>query len=153
VAFALNDLGATSVLVHDAVEASASSLVADLTSHYGAARARLARSLPEALTDAAGVVNATPVGMIGMPGNPVPEGSIGEQQWVADVIYTPVETEFIRAARAKGCRVLTGGGMCINQAAHAFRLFGGGLEPDVERMRRTFARALAERDAGLAESA
>jgi shikimate dehydrogenase len=153
VAFALMDLGAAAVLVHDAAEATSASLVADLTSHYGTVRARLARSLPDALADGAGVVNATPVGMLGMPGNPVPEAAIREQHWVADVIYTPVETELIRAARAKGCRVLTGGGMCIHQAAHAFRLFGGGLEPDIERMRRTFARALADRDAGLAASA
>jgi shikimate dehydrogenase len=153
VAFALMDLGAATVLVHDTAATSAAALVADLTSHYGAARAHLARSLPEALTDASGVVNATPVGMLGMPGNPVPEGAIRAPHWVADVIYTPIETELIRAARAKGCRVLTGGGMCVHQAAHAFRLFSGGLEPDIERMRRTFARALAERDAGLASSA
>jgi shikimate dehydrogenase len=66
--------------------------------------------------------------------------------WVADVIYTPIETELIKAAMSKGCKVLTGGGMCVHQAADAFRLFTG-LEPDIHRMRQTFARALAERDA------
>ena len=45
--------------------------------------------------------------------------------WAADVIYTPVDTEFIKAAAAKGCRVLSGGGMCVHQAVEAFRLFTG----------------------------
>jgi shikimate dehydrogenase len=42
--------------------------------------------------------------------------------------------------------VLTGGGMCVHQAIETFRLFTG-LQPDVARMHRTFAAALAERDA------
>jgi len=69
--------------------------------------------------------------------------------WAADVIYTPLETEFIKAAAARGARVLTGGGMCVYQAVEAFRLFSG-VTPDVERMHRTFIRALAARDAVLA---
>ena len=50
---------------------------ADLMLHYGAARCRLADSLPEAIAAAAGVVNATPVGMQGIPGNPVPVAALG----------------------------------------------------------------------------
>ena len=60
-----------------------------------------------------------------------------------------METALIIAARAKGCRVLTGGGMCVHQAADAFRLFTG-LEPDIPRMHRTFASALAMRDKAFA---
>ena len=70
--------------------------------------------------------------------------------WAADVIYTPIETAFIKAAAAKGARVLTGGGMCVHQAAEAFRLFVG-IEPDVGRMHRMFAAALAARDTRMAE--
>ena len=58
----------------------------------------------------------------------------------------------IKAAAAKGARVLTGGGMCVHQAAEAFRLFVG-IEPDVEHMHRTVARALAARDAVMAATA
>jgi shikimate 5-dehydrogenase len=39
--------------------------------------------------------------------------------------------------------------MCVYQAVEAFRLFSG-VTPDVERMHRTFIRALAARDAVLA---
>jgi shikimate dehydrogenase len=41
--------------------------------------------------------------------------------------------------------VLNGGGMCVHQTVEAFRLFTG-IEPDVARMHRTFATALAARD-------
>ena len=152
VAFALMDLGAATVSVHDTDTARAAALVADLMLHYGAARCRLADSLPEAIAAAAGVVNATPVGMQGIPGNPVPVAALDARHWVADVIYTPIETELIKAARAAGARVLTGGGMCVHQAAETFRLFTG-LQPDVARMQRTFAAALAARDAAAEEVA
>jgi shikimate dehydrogenase len=68
--------------------------------------------------------------------------------WVADVIYTPIETELIRAAAAKGARVLTGGGMCVYQGVDAFRLFTG-IAPDATRMHRTFEAALRARDQAL----
>jgi quinate/shikimate dehydrogenase (NAD+) len=149
VAFALMDLGAATVVAHDADTARATSLVADLIRHYGASSARLAGSLADAISAAAGVVNATPIGMAGFPGNPIPADALRADHWVADIIYTPIETQLIQAARAKGARTLTGGGMCVYQAAEAFRLFTG-LPPDIKRMQRTFAQALAARDAVLA---
>lgn len=152
VGFALMQLGAAKVIVHDTDTARATALVADLMLHHGAARCRLADDLPGAIAEASGVVNATPVGMLGIPGNPVPTKALRADHWGADVIYTPIETQFIKAARAKGARVLTGGGMCVHQAAEAFRLFTG-LAPDVLRMHRTFATALAARDAAMASVA
>jgi shikimate dehydrogenase len=146
VAFALMELGAATVLVHDVDATRAGSLVADLVRHCGASRARLAGSLPDAIAASAGVVNATPIGMTGFAGVSLPVEALGARHWVADVIYTPIETELIKAARARGARTLTGGGMCVYQAVDAFRLFTG-RQPDVARMHCTFASALAERDA------
>lgn len=152
VAFALMDLGAGHVVVHDTDARKATATVADLIEHYGAARCSIASDVDAAMVDVVGVVNATPVGMLGIPGNPVPEIALCRDHFVADVIYTPVETELIKTARRKGCRVLTGSGMCVHQAADAFRLFTG-REPDIARMHRTFAAALARRDAALARVA
>jgi shikimate dehydrogenase len=149
VAFALMDLGAATVVVHDDDAARATSLVDDLTLHFGASRGRLAGSLYDAISAAAGVVNATQTGMTGFPGNPVPVDALRAHHWVADIIYTPIETGLIKAARTAGARTLTGGGMCVHQAAEAFRLFTG-VAPDTQRMLRTFAKALAARDAALA---
>jgi quinate/shikimate dehydrogenase (NAD+) len=149
VGFALMDLGAAKVIVYDTETARAAALVADLTLHHGASRCRLADNLMDAFADAAGVVNATPVGMLGFPGNPVPAAVLRPEHWIADVIYTPMETLLIQAARARGARVLTGGGMCVHQAVETFQLFTG-LVPDIARMHLTFATALAARDAATA---
>jgi shikimate dehydrogenase len=152
VACALIDLGADTVIIHDTDAARASAMVADLMLLFGAGRFRLAGDLAKAIVGADGIVNATPVGMHGFPGNPVPAGVVTARHWVADIIYSPVETSLIKSARAAGARVLTGGGMCVHQAAVAFQLFTG-IEPDITRMHRTFAAALAARDAALAPAA
>ena len=152
VAFALMDLGAAQLRIHDTDMPRAEALAADLVQDFGASRARAVRDLEAAVAQSDGVVNATPIGMLGIPGNPVPAAALRPQHWAADVIYTPVETASVKSARAAGARVLTGGGMCVHQAADAFRLFTG-LVPDIARMHRTFARALAARDAALASVA
>ena len=85
-----------------------------------------------------GVVNATPVGMGPGRDMPLPADLLRPSQWVADIIYRPLETELLRQARRIGCRTLHGGGMVVAQAADAFRLITG-LAPDAERMHSHFA--------------
>ncbi|HEY7608206.1 MAG TPA: shikimate dehydrogenase [Alphaproteobacteria bacterium] len=148
VAFALMDLGARRVLVYDKDTQRSAALAAILAEAFGPGRSQALQAIAPALSEAAGVVNATPIGMLGFPGLPVPIESIASRHFVADVIYTPLETELIRAARARGARVLTGGGMCVYQAAEAFRLFTG-ITPDPARMKRVFAEAAAARDSAL----
>jgi shikimate dehydrogenase len=70
---------------------------------------------------------------------------------VADIIYTPVETELIKAGRRIGSRVMTGAGMCVHQGAASFRLFTG-ADVSVARMHEVFAQALALRDGAGAPS-
>ena len=103
--------------------------------------------LIEALLEAQGLVNATPVGMHVHPGMPLSEsalsaGVLREGLWVADVIYLPQQTQLVRAACAAGCEVLTGGYMAVGQAVDAFRLFTG-LEPNAERMAAHFEALIA----------
>ncbi|HVV61505.1 MAG TPA: shikimate dehydrogenase [Pseudolabrys sp.] len=148
VAFALMDLGVRCLIVHDRDAVRARGLNADLARHYGPARCRVTNDLERDIAAADGVVNATQVGMQGFPGNPIPISALTSAHWAADVIYTPIETEFLGAAAAKGARVMNGGGMCVHQAAEAFRLFTG-VEPDLARLHRAFAAALAARDAAL----
>ena len=149
VAFALMDLGVADLAIHDSNARQSASLIADLHRYFGVKRARPVDDLGAAVAAADGVVNATPVGMLAITGNPVPVAALRPTHWAADVIYTPLDTAFIKAARACGARTLTGGGMCVYQAVEAFRLFTG-IAPDVERMHATFLRALAARDAALA---
>jgi quinate/shikimate dehydrogenase (NAD+) len=145
VAFALMDLGVAILIIHDRDGTRANALNADIACNYGALRCRVSSELERDIAAAQGVVNATQIGMRGFPGNPVPVSALKASLWAADVIYTPIETEFIKAAAAKGARVLNGGGMCVHQAVEAFRLFTG-IEPDVARMHRAFATALTARD-------
>jgi shikimate dehydrogenase len=149
VAFALMDLGLGRLSVHDQDPAKAEALVSQILTHFGAGRARVSTSLLDDIAGADGVANATPIGMSGFPGNPVPVEALRPVLWVSDVIYSPMETALIRAATNVGCRTLMGGGMCVYQAVDAFRLFTGHA-PDVARMERTFTAALAERDRLLA---
>jgi shikimate dehydrogenase len=147
-AFALLDLGAECLFVHDQDGARAAGLVENLTAWRKRPCARVAGDPRAALAQAAGVVNATPVGMLGIPGNPVPMDAVEARHWVVDVIYTPLETALIQAARAKGASVLNGAGMCIHQAVEAFRLWTG-LAPDLARMRRAFVAGATVRDREL----
>jgi shikimate dehydrogenase len=76
--------------------------------------------------------------MHGHPGSSVPASLLRPDLWVSDVVYFPLDTELIRAARSRGCRVVPGGGMAVHQAVGAFEYFTGRV-PDAERMARHFA--------------
>lgn len=150
VAFALMDLGVALLIVHDRDAARAQALCSSLANHFGTSRCRVATNLEREIAAAGGVVNATQTGMRGFPGNPVPVSALKPVHWAADVIYTPVDTEFIKAAAAKGCRVLSGSGMCVHQAVEAFRLFTG-ITPDIAKLHRVFNAAYKAREAAFVD--
>jgi shikimate dehydrogenase len=91
-----------------------------------------------AMQGADGMVNATPVGMAKFPGMPLPAELLSRELWISEIVYFPLETELLRAARARGCRTLAGDGMAVFQAVEAFRLFSG-RTADAERMLAHFA--------------
>jgi quinate/shikimate dehydrogenase (NAD+) len=86
-----------------------------------------------------GVVHCTPTGMAEHPGMPFPAELLHPALWVSDIVYRPLDTALLRAAREAGCRVCDGGHMAVHQAAEAFALITG-LSPDAERMSRHFRR-------------
>jgi shikimate dehydrogenase len=143
VAHALLTLGAGVVHVLDLDEARSTTLAASLRDRFGSDRATAGRldrgagELTAQLRLADGLVHATPTGMAAHPGMPVPEDLLRPDLWVADVVYRPLETELVTTARARGCRVLDGGGMAVFQAADAFALFTG-VQPEADRMLRHF---------------
>ncbi|WP_138413570.1 shikimate dehydrogenase [Sinomonas gamaensis] len=139
VAAALLALGAKSLGVYDLDAARSGELARSLEAAFPRHEVVALRpdSLPDALASADGIVNTTPVGMNLHPGTPIDTRLIRPSQWVAEIIYVPLETELVEAARAKGCRVLDGGHMAVGQAVDAFRLITG-LDPDRTRMRSHF---------------
>jgi len=137
VAHAIFQLGAKRLKVFDLETERAETLSAKLCACFGPGRACVGLDLAEAMASADGLIHATPTGMAIHPGMPLPEHLLLARHWVAEVVYFPLETELLRAAKRRGCRTLDGGGMAVFQAAEAFRLFTS-IQPDAERMRRHF---------------
>jgi shikimate dehydrogenase len=137
VAHALLTLGAAEITIIDTDEVRSQDLAAALCDRFGERRASARIDLADAMAAADGMVNTTPLGMAKYPGMAVPAELLRPDLWVADIVYFPLETELLRQARARGCRIMSGGGMAVFQAVGAFRLFTG-LEPSAERMLRHF---------------
>lgn len=138
VAHALLTLGVATLAIFDTDRTRAAALAADLCRRFGVGRAEAIGDAAPAVAAADGLVNTTPIGMDGHPGMPVPRDWLRPELWVAEIVYFPLETELLRAARAAGCRTMDGGMMAVFQAVGAFRLFAG-IEPDPDRMIRHFA--------------
>lgn len=136
-AFALLELGALHLRLVDIVPSRAEALAAMLFARFPDRDVRTWPCLEEALTGADGIVNATPVGMTRHPGSAVPAELLNPALWVADIVYFPLNTALLSAARAAGCRTLDGGGMAVYQAVRAFEIFTG-RPADPARMRRHF---------------
>jgi shikimate dehydrogenase len=150
IAHAVLRLGAGRLSLVDADAARSSALADELNKRYGGSRARGGFDADAALADATGLIHATPTGMAKMPGLPLPERLLRSSLWVSEIVYFPLETALLAAARRAGCAVCDGGTMAVGQAVGAFRLFTG-LEPDAERMRRHFLDLIAPLDAARAE--
>jgi len=138
VGYGLLEQGAEHVAIIDADADRADAAAVRLAKRFGDERVSAVRDLERALAEARGLVNATPVGMLGHPGMAVPGRLVTDRLWVSDVVYFPLETELVRLARSRGCRVVPGGGMAVHQAVGAFEYFTGRV-PDAERMSRHFA--------------
>ena len=137
VAHALLSLGVSKLFITDVSAERAQALAQTLIAQYGTACAQATSISAELIPEIDGIVNATPVGMKKLPGTPFPVELLTARLWVVDIIYFPIETELLKAARLQGCRVASGAGMAVFQAVAAFELITG-LHPDSEAMRATF---------------
>jgi shikimate dehydrogenase len=92
--------------------------------------------LAKEIEDADLVVNATSIGMAGTVAAselPIDPSWLRPGQLVVDIVYHPLRTPFLEAAKERGCVPVTGLGMLIHQAAHAFRMWTA-EEPPLEVM-------------------
>jgi shikimate dehydrogenase len=138
VAHALLTMGVARLSIVDVDPARAAGLAEAAGLRFPGATVRACVDVAADVAGATGLVNCTPIGMDAHPGLPVPEAVLHAGLWVSEIIYFPLETALLRAARALGCRTIGGGGMAVFQAVEAFRLFTG-LVPDAGRMQRHFA--------------
>ena len=92
------------------------------------------------LQDADLLVNTTSLGMAGQPPLEIDLSPLAEDAIVYDIVYVPLETPLLAAARARGLRTVDGLGMLLNQAVPAFEKFFG-LRPQVTPELREFVLA------------
>lgn len=133
VGYAAIELGTEELRIFDVDHHRACELVERLGALFPDRKFVATPSVDDAVRDSDGIIHATPVGMLKLPGLPVPAELLKPPLWVADIVYVPLETELLRVAARNGCRVLPGNGMAVFQAALAFELFIG-RKPDAERM-------------------
>lgn len=88
----------------------------------------------DTMFDGAGtVVNTTSLGMTGKPDFRIPLNDLDPAALVTDLVYTPLMTQFLTQAQARGCKVVDGLGMLLHQAAPGFeRWFGQRPEVDAD---------------------
>ncbi|WP_442957061.1 shikimate dehydrogenase [Phreatobacter sp. AB_2022a] len=145
IAFALARPGGPELRLFDAEPARAE----DLARRLGPdGRACVAGSVETAVEGAGAIINATPLGMAPDIRSPVPAGLIAAGQIAVDVVYSPLITPFLRMARERGARLMTGRELVIHQALDGFRLFTG-LEGSESAMTAAFDAVMAARRAAV----
>ena len=136
-------LGARELRVKDQDAARARELAQRLNAHFPGNRAHAVPDLKDAVGEATGLIHATPTGMLGHPGMPLDAALLRASMWLSEVVYVPLETELLKAARRIGCATMDGGHMNVGQATRGFQLFTG-LEPDAARMEAHFRRLVTQ---------
>ncbi|MGE0119314.1 MAG: shikimate dehydrogenase [Dongiaceae bacterium] len=123
----LLDLGVPDLRLLNRTIERAERLAADLG---GRIRVRGWDDRATALADAALLVNATTLGMTGQPPLDLPLERLPLQAVVNDIVYSPLETPLLAAARARGNPAVDGLGMLLHQARPGFAAWFG-VDPEV----------------------
>jgi shikimate dehydrogenase len=82
-------------------------------------------AIGDRLPDAGLLVNTTSLGMHGQPPLAIDVSRLPADAVVADLVYVPLETALLAAARARGLRTADGLGMLLHQAVRGFELWFG----------------------------
>jgi shikimate dehydrogenase len=130
-------LGAGQLTIVDQDWSRATELAARVNLHFPGNRATAVQETGAAINGATGLIQATPVGMAGRPGMPLAEELLRPSLWVSEIVYVPLETPLLKAARRIGCRTADGGHMNVGQAVRGFKLFTG-CDADAARMEAHF---------------
>lgn len=140
VALALIDQGCAKLTLCDPALGRADELRLTLAQLRPQTKIAAVRSPAEVdLTGLNGVVNASPLGMDAHPGMAIDPAGLKPGTWVTDIVYMPIDTALLRAARACGLTTLNGTAMAIYQAVAAFQLITGRCA-DAQRLRTHFHR-------------
>jgi shikimate dehydrogenase len=132
IAFALAKLGAKVIKAFDvdaqksrALAHSLSGFLIKTSEFQSTTQIEVAPSLQDACEGANGLINCTPLGMVGYGGNAFDGITLSGITWIFDVVYTPLETQFMKRGHAAGVEALSGYELFLYQGIHAFQLFTG----------------------------
>jgi len=137
VGYAALGLGVAELLIFDVDPSRAAALALRL-----GRKASAIKDLKAATASSAGLIHCTPIGMNGHPGLPLDAAWLRPSMWVSEIVYVPLETELLKAARRIGCATADGGHMNVGQAIRGFKLFTG-RDADAARMDAHFRRLVA----------
>ena len=144
IAHALLRMGCAHLVIVDQDATRANELVLNLAAQYLRATIEGSSDAASALRGASGVVHATPTGMDKLLGTPVDTALLPVDAWLSEIVYFPLQTQLLKAARAKGMRTVDGGTMAVGQALGAFELFTG-RKADAARMDAHFRHLVSQR--------
>ncbi len=134
-ALVLGSGGAARAVIHALLEAGAPAIrlanrsrdkAEALSAHFGSRVEVIAWAARAAATGgAATIVNTTSLGMAGNPPLELPLDDAPATVLVTDIVYAPLETPLLAAARARGLATVDGLGMLLHQARPGFRAWFG----------------------------
>lgn len=124
-AFALVALGAEEIRLVDRDPAKAKALASDLRALPDAPRIVVGPDAAHAAPGATGLLNGSPVGMVGYGGTPLAASAMTGAEWAFDAVYTPADTQFLQDAEAAGLKVISGYELFFFQGVHAWAHFAG----------------------------
>lgn len=125
IGFALAALGAKALCLFDADRGKADELARALAADHRGLDVQVAGSIVQACENADGLVNCTPLGMVGYDGSAFPNDVLGKASWAFDAVYTPTDTPFLIGARAAGLAAMSGYELLLYQGVECFRIFTG----------------------------
>lgn len=124
-AFALSTLGADELRIVDFDRSKAEALADDLRGTATKTRLVVSDDAEAAADGSDGILNATPVGMVGHDGTPLPARAMVKATWAFDAVYTPVDTRFLRDAETAGLTAISGYELFFHQGVDAWAHFSG----------------------------
>ncbi|SFR45838.1 shikimate dehydrogenase family protein [Litoreibacter janthinus] len=125
VAFGLVGLNAKTIRCVDIDEAKAASLATALAALGSDTTFEVFTDPVAAANGADGIINCTPMGMVGIGGTPLPAEAMRGATWAFDAVYTPVDTPFLQDAAQAGLTVISGYELFFGQGLDAWDIFVG----------------------------
>jgi shikimate dehydrogenase len=125
VAFGLKTLGTRELRIVERDLPRAEALARSLAAVAPEMRVSVTADAAAAARGAAGLINCTPLGMVGHAGTPLAREHMPGAEWALDAVYTPLDTQFLNDAAAAGLAIISGYELFFHQGVDAWALFSG----------------------------